>query len=148
MNWRRKFLDRISLGARDECWPWRGGRSDRGYGYMNQGGRGSKMRPATHWALLYFRGEDVPKGQVVCHTCDNPACINPDHVFVGTVSENAIDMVKKGRAPRAKLRPAEVVGIREAKARGMSNSRVARLYAVDRSTVSVVNSRRTWGYVA
>jgi hypothetical protein len=74
------------------CWIWAGANNGRGYGQFWDGERNI---PA-HWFLLPRR-PDTSKGQEACHTCDNRACVNPDHVFVGSRSDNMADCSSKGR---------------------------------------------------
>lgn len=77
-----------------DCIVWKGDAHRNGYGYINSRGR----RFTTHrvsWALHFG---PIPAGLFVCHTCDNPPCINPDHLWLGTTSENTADMVAKGRS--------------------------------------------------
>lgn len=78
------------LGTR--CWTWIGGKRDRGYGafrYLD-----SQSAHRVSWILKFGQ---IPKSKLVCHHCDNPSCVNPDHLFVGTSLDNNQDMVKKGR---------------------------------------------------
>lgn len=79
----------------DECWPWLAG-TTRGYGYLRAGGLG-RMIYAHRAAWEVANGCTIPAGMVACHTCDNPICCNPTHLWIGTVGDNNRDMTAKGR---------------------------------------------------
>lgn len=74
------------------CWLWQGLKTAKGYGRYGKGGR-----RAHRIAYSEFIGE-IPSGLLVLHSCDNPSCVNPNHLFLGTSADNTKDMVTKGRA--------------------------------------------------
>lgn len=82
---------RIAEGA---CWIWQGAKNKKGYGFTSL--PGGKKITAHRASYIVFRGE-IPTGMLVCHKCDNPSCVNPDHLFLGTAQDNTSDMIKKGR---------------------------------------------------
>lgn len=99
-------LDLARSGRRgDECWEWPGRRTPAGYGR-----RAGEYAHRVSFSVHY--GED-PGRRHVCHSCDNPPCINPGHLFLGTASDNSRDMVAKGRSGTARLTPDTVDYIRE-----------------------------------
>jgi len=79
---------------KNECWIWRGYKNRHGYGQMTL--RGGRNEYSHRLSYNLFVGA-IPKGKCVLHKCDNPPCINPDHLFLGTRKDNVTDMDKKGR---------------------------------------------------
>lgn len=124
----------IARGADDECWLWQGAFRGRGYGAF---ALNRKTLPAHRAAFHAATGID-PAGLLVCHSCDNPSCCNPAHLFLGTHTDNVRDMLAKGRArpPRgeahhaAKLTVAQVRTIRRRRAAGEKLIDLAREYDV------------------
>lgn len=101
-----RFLSFVKQGQIDECWPWAGRLSTHGYGvfgvYLK--GRGSRNIRAHRGYWELYHGSRFPDGMFACHSCDNPACINPNHIWPGTPKQNTADMDRKGRrASRRKL---------------------------------------------
>ena len=80
-----------------ECWYWRGWVGLNGYGYITEGGRKGKQLLAHRVAWVLANGRGIPEEMCVCHRCDNRTCVKPDHLFLATDADNAIDMWAKGR---------------------------------------------------
>jgi hypothetical protein len=88
-----RFHSRVRRGEPDECWPWLRGRFADGYGGFKVGKQTMKAN-----RVAYFIANGIDPGQLqVCHTCDNPSCCNPAHLFLGDTSANITDAVEKGR---------------------------------------------------
>lgn len=120
------------------CWIWMGAVSSRGYGTIGFQGRGQRT---SRVVMQLVTGTPVPADLYVCHRCDNPYCVNPDHLFVGTPTDNTRDCVAKGRhvAPtgfrhgKSVITPEMMQAIRAS--RGRSQWEVARELGIHRSTV-------------
>jgi hypothetical protein len=133
----------------DQCWTWTWSKNRKGYGQFYF--RGSiKLAHRVSWIL--HNGE-IADGLYVCHTCDNPACVRPDHLFLGTLADNNRDMFSKGRAgilrgedhPFAKMSDEIVRKIRESSDGGRA---AARSFGVPWSTFKSIRSRKSWKHVA
>lgn len=93
-----RFWNKVDKRGDDECWPWLGSLSRRGYGQATVSN--GKNRVATKVAWELFHKKPWPEGKLACHTCDNPPCVNPKHIWPGTMSENIQDASAKGRLVR------------------------------------------------
>ncbi len=139
-----------------DCWIWLGARNKKGYGHLR---RKEKDFHAHKYSWILFNG-DVPKGICVCHRCDNRACVNPDHLFLGTILDNNRDMWRKGRgvsnlsllsgeeATFVKLDNKSVLKIRKLYNDGLTQKEIAKIFGVVQSTISYVIRRARWGHIA
>lgn len=149
MKKRRSFLEHLRAIAPDEngCWLWTGGIESNGYGRTCHEG---KVWWAHRLSYAHHKGP-IPAGAVICHTCDVRHCVNPDHLFAGTIADNQRDMKLKGRASRgersssAKLTEAAVRQIRTDNRPGW---KLAAIYGVSQTTISEVRSRKVWAHVS
>jgi hypothetical protein len=89
----------VTEGEPDECWEWRGALSPQGYGNFSL--RGRQMRASR--AALIRAGVEIPDGMCALHHCDNPPCVNPNHLYVGDRKQNALDCSARGRTNKASL---------------------------------------------
>lgn len=89
-----RFFKHVQKGSEDECWLWLGSKNEGGYGRVMINGK----KKGTHrvvWELTFKAV--IPAGYFACHHCDNPPCVNPKHIFIGTNKDNMLDAMKKGR---------------------------------------------------
>jgi hypothetical protein len=139
-----RFWNRVDMRGKDECWPWLGGYSSTGYGAIKSCGK----QLGTHRVAWELTHGVIPPGMLVCHHCDNRACCNPAHLFVGTHADNLGDMAVKFRNGRTKLTPNQVREARERWHGGERVSRIARSLGVHKQTIRELVHRRTFRHVA
>lgn len=147
-----RFWEKVEIRGADECWRWSAGVSSSGYGMIHCPDRYYQIGAhVCSWELSH--GCQPPADMMVCHRCDNRLCVNPRHLFLGTHADNMADMVNKGRQnigvqnPCAKLTEADVRTIRSLASRGVTQSQIGIMFGIDQSTVSNVNTRKTWSHV-
>ncbi len=154
-----RIWPRVNVDPNTGCWEWQGRVNQYGYGLLDIPGSGGKQIGAHRAAWIASHGE-IPAGLVVCHACDNRKCCNPDHLMLGTIAANNMDMVAKGRhrvlrgdaAPGSRLTDEQVRDIRARftkhdPARGQrSNAHdLANEYGVSVSHIRSLVSRRYRG---
>lgn len=139
------------------CWLWIGaGTGARGhaYGAFKPEGKSGPRYGAHRVSWVWANGRQIPDGMMVCHRCDAPKCVNPDHLFLGTSKQNSEDMVVKKRQASgvrqggAKLTEEKVIEIRQKRAAGRTTTSIAMDYGVTQALVSHVCTRRIWKHVA
>lgn len=144
---RMEWLRNVDVRAPDECWEWKGTTLRFGYGRLAIGRR---YVDSSHRISYRLHFGEIPSGMQVCHTCDNRKCANPHHLFLGTISDNQSDKVKKGRQSRgsqmatAKLTDEAVTTIRSS---SLTNKELALKFGVDPSIISEVRAGKRWRHV-
>ena len=147
-----RFLKRVDVKEPDECWNWTGSRNQAGWhGQWRSADGRIELTHRAAWRLM--KGE-IPNGLFVLHRCDNPACVNPTHLFLGTQSDNCNDMWAKGRA-RPKTNKGESHGmarltedlVREIRTSKESGVELAARLSLSPTTICDVRKRRTWKHL-
>lgn len=133
----------------EQCWLWIGARQGSNkwkYGVLNLGRRGHGIMRAHRLSWQIHHGP-VPDGMWVLHRCDTPLCIRPDHLFLGTPSDNSLDMLRKGRC-LTKLTPEQVKQIRHQYADGgVMYKELAQMYGVSKGLISFIINRQIWKHI-
>lgn len=131
------------------CWLWIGHANPQGYGVAFSRMLRPRSRLAHRLAWELFRG-GISEGMCICHRCDNPSCVNPEHLFEGTRRDNAADRARKGRSSKgegrynARLTPEKVLAVRSDEG---SDTAVAQRHGITRGHVWKIKQRRLWGHV-
>lgn len=138
--------------AESGCWEWVSGKDADGYGLFSGLVNGTPYRRAHRWSWAFHNNAAIPKWGNICHKCDHPSCVNPEHLWLGTAMENQQDKHNKGRAnapfgeqiPGAKLLEHQVLAIisdpRPA-------SRISAEYGIAAGSVSDIKRRKSWAHL-
>ena len=140
-NLRERFLKNIIMGIdENDCWEWRGYLDTNGYPQLSDKGR---ERMCNRISYEIFKGK-IPEGLFVCHSCDNPPCTNPKHLWLGTPKENIQDMFIKGRK-KTKINIIIANLIRkEYKLGGWTYVNIAKKFGIKQGTVGDILHNRIW----
>ena len=145
---KEQILERIFPITESGCWIWMGVVSSKYPRFNNH--------LAHRMSYEVFKGS-IPEGLCVCHRCDIPLCVNPDHLFLGTVRDNTYDMIVKGRKwigvsrrksdglpSGSKLTPEKVKSIKRMLAEKISQEKIAKMFGVAQGTISFIKRGETW----
>jgi hypothetical protein len=146
-----RFYKKVEKRGVDECWLWLGAINAHGYGNFNIHGK----TVLAHRVSYFLSTEDPADGDLICHSCDVPACVNPRHLWRGTPKDNMVDMVSKGRVktvsmpgeqnPRAKI-TADMAREIAAAPETEKNSALGRKYGLDGASVGLIRNGTNWSH--
>lgn len=146
---RLKMFFESKVVRKEGCWDWKGSLDKNGYPQLYFGNTKAK----GHRVSYEIYNGIIPDGLCVCHSCDNPKCTNPEHLWLGTKQENTEDEVKKGRQSKgedrynSKLNNEKVKKIREMISLGVTVSHLSRIYNVSFMCVQNIKNGKTWKHV-
>ncbi len=152
-----RFWAKVAKLGPNDCWDWRGSENGHGYGHTRTVTNGVVKDVYAHRLSYEIHNGPIPEGMFVCHRCDNPRCVNPSHLFLGTAKDNVHDMICKGRNNRvpvkgvdcgtSKLTEEQVSAIRRRYACGERQVDLAADFSIGQSTVSAIVIRKTWKHI-
>lgn len=143
-NTEADFWNSVDIKGENECWLWKKSLAIRG-GYGQYGWKGKIVKShRLAWELTY---DVVPADLYVCHSCDTPACVNPNHLFLGTAKDNNLDCVLKGRQRRLKLTRSDVIDVRRLYFDGIGSTELGKRYGVIRHTIVAVALKRSYRHI-
>lgn len=150
-----RFWEKVNIKGDTECWEWIGSRlKNKGYGQLNINAK-TTLAHRISWKI---HNGFVPEGLFVCHNCDNPSCVNPKHLFLGTNSDNLKDAAKKGMFHgndgktkgesnwQHKLTDNEVRAIRSLSSKHTQRE-LAKIYGVHQKTIFMALHNLSWKHV-
>lgn len=138
-----RFWDKVDKKEGEGCWEWNSAISKTGYGVINVERKTTKAHRVS-WEMHYG---PIPEGMMVCHKCDNPKCVRPDHLFLGDSLANNLDMTLKERHGRMRFTHEQVERIRALYGRHrdhLSHERIAEWFGVSKATISHMMTGRNW----
>ena len=132
----------------DRCWSWKGCKDKNGYGRMTF----NRKDYRAHRISWEITNGEIPQKMIICHSCDNPSCVNPNHLFLGTHKLNNQDMINKGRKKSfpgenngmAILTENDVIEIRKWAKSGIKHGIIAYNFGVKKSYISGIVNNKTW----
>lgn len=142
-----RFWGKVTRTSDDACWVWTASTDSKGYGKFTMQSEGRWIYLASHRVSYFLHSGEDPSSFAVCHSCDNPPCVNPRHLWLGTIQDNSNDMVSKGRQGRggSSLTQADVLTIRELWASGeYSQHTISRMYGLSRAGVCLILNGKRW----
>ena len=151
---KERFWEKIDVHKSNECWEWNAAKISKGYGVI--GDESGKMQYATHVLFYLRKGYWPPKGRTCNHICDNPGCVNPKHLYLGTQKSNVRDRdqrnrsnyVKGERNGKAKLTERKVYEIKRLLKQGIMTQReLGRKFGVDPTHISCINTGKVWRHI-
>lgn len=147
-----RFWNKVKI-VQNDCWLWQGALGRKGYGSFTV----SRKFPTkiAHRVSYLIANRELDLDLQVCHSCDTPGCVNPDHLWQGTAKENSMDMVRKGRSPRGEkqghstLTKADIVAIRAMYSSGrFQQIEIAEKFKTSKGNIQHICANDTWRHIA
>ena len=143
----QQFWSKVDRKSKEQCWEWTGAKNNAGYGNMKVNGKYVNSHRVSY---ELNNKKKIKEGLFICHHCDNPSCVNPNHLFSGTPLENDADKVKKRRHvfgmkhPRAKLVDQDIIKIKSSSG---PHKYIADEYGVSRRLIGMIKQGSIWKHI-
>lgn len=151
LNTEKRFWSKVDVSHDNKCWEWKAGLMGNGYGQFRPHRDDQQLNTRlAHKLSWIFSFGDIPKGLSVLHRCDNPKCVNPSHLFLGTQADNLKDMRDKERGAMgscngmSKLTEDQVRSIHKD---GRRRSEISKEFGVSMSVISNIKNHRVWKHL-
>lgn len=144
-----RFWAKVDIRGPEDCWEWRAAMLKDSYGGFKVKGRMLRANRVS----FFLKEKSLQPGSHICHTCDNPKCVNPHHLFEGTPAANMTDRNLKKRQAKGssintcKLTPQDVLAIRKKADTGVFLKVLANEYGVSFSAIQCISARTTWKHI-
>ncbi len=155
-NTKKRLLSTCEINE-NSCWNWKGYlcAPKKIYGLTSSTLDGKKKKILAHRLAFRLWKGDIPQGMFILHSCDNPLCLNPDHLHIGTPKKNMDEMKERGREKKAlgekngyaKLTNKKVLEIRESFKKGLGVREISRKYKITSSSASYITRNITWKHI-
>lgn len=146
-----RFFQKVYPEPNTGCWLWAGAALP-SYGHGTLSGASYGFFYAHRFSYFIHKG-DFDRSKLVCHTCDVPWCVNPDHLYLGTLSDNMNDKVSRGRQMRGekcttrKFNNVDIIEIRRLAATGMMQKEICKIFNADDGLISLIINRKRWKHI-
>lgn len=147
-----RFWGKVNKLSINECWVWTGCKEKMGHGRIRVN---KSTREMAHRLSYILANGEIPKDKCVCHSCDNPSCVNPNHLWVGSKGQNNTDRASKGRSAKAigelnnssKLTNENVIEIKNLIKGGVKPKQLAIKFNVSQATIGRIKNNLGWNQV-
>jgi len=146
---KERFYSKFIVNSENGCWEWTDHRLAKGYGILKV----NDTNKVAHRISYEIHIGPITEGMIICHHCDNPPCVNPSHLFMGTHKDNVIDKKSKGRDiigeknGRSKLTEKDIPVIRRLLSNKVRQIDIAKQFALAHRTISAINTGHTWKHI-
>lgn len=147
-----RFWSKVNIKSENECWEWQKFTTPLGYGMFGLNKKDWQPRYFSHRVSYLLKDSSFDQSLFVCHKCDNPKCVNPNHLFLGTAKDNNLDKVSKNRQAKGRSSDNELIKInqeiadeiRKLQKQGLTYKELCDKFNLAKSTISYIVNNKIW----